>query len=371
VSVAAPPKEEAAEVRGAERPPAWPGAFQRRARATLLWGAAALVVAQATMRVGIDSWWPELRDPTFEIKGRQLDRVRAASPGPPVTVVALGSSVMRNAFEGAYLEGLLGRELGRPAAAVNMASLGAGPLTELVWARRLVVDRGVRPDFVCVEVSPTMYSSPGHPPDVTRFPDHLLSRRDLEVVRRYSPDPRLAQTWHRFHWFPAYAHRLTILGYLSESLVPAEDRVPTWGDSLDDRFWSARPPLPPAELRRVLAEVRAIYEPQLRDFAPGRSSLQALEELLALLSGEHIPAAVVLAPEGPMLRGLYPKGPLGAFVRQVTELSRRHGLAFVDAFAWLGEDEFVDSVHPNVVGADAFSTRLAREVLLPALANRP
>jgi hypothetical protein len=108
----------------------------------------------------------------------------------------------------------------------------------------------------------------------------------------------------------------------------------------------------------------------LRTFTPGESSLRALEELLALLEREGVPAAVVLAPQGPTVRGLYPKEELAGLVGAVARLSRRYVCPFIDAFDWVGEEMFADSIHPTVAGADLFSARLAREVLLPALKKR-
>src|SRR5437879_10319017 len=105
--------------------------MQRRARSTLLCALTVFVLMQLTLRIGIDTCWPVLRDPTFEIKSRRLDRVLGQYPRPPVTVLMLGSSVTGNAFKATFLEDLLAKELGRGAAVFNMASLGAGPLTEL------------------------------------------------------------------------------------------------------------------------------------------------------------------------------------------------------------------------------------------------
>src|SRR6266404_8682032 len=109
--------------------------LQRHARATLLWAIGVLGLGQVGLRYGIDHFWPELRDPAFEIKARRLSRVIEQAPEPPVTVVMVGSSITRNIFKAQYLEELLSRELGHSAAVVNMSCLGSGPLTELVWTR--------------------------------------------------------------------------------------------------------------------------------------------------------------------------------------------------------------------------------------------
>ncbi len=343
--------------------------LQRRSAATLAWGLGALVAVQLGLRLLIDGYCPELRDPTFEIKARRLARLVAATPAPPVTVVALGSSVTRSGFMAQAVEEQLGRQLGRRAAVVNLSGHGASVLTELVWMRRLL-ERGIRPDFVCVEVTPFQYGHPGPPEDIERFPDHLLSAADLEVVARYSDDPELRARWRHGQWCPAYFHRLTIVNYLAEWLIPVRERMPAWNDSLDERFWSARPPSPPAELQAILELMRAMARHRLRDYAPYRDALRPLDELLTLLEREGIPAAVVLAPEGPTVRAIYPTGTVGQLVAMIGDLSQRHGIPFVNAFEWLDEPMFIDSIHPNTVGAEVYSSRLTREVLLPALRSR-
>jgi hypothetical protein len=341
--------------------------LQRQGRATLLYALAALVLLQGGLRLGIDFCWPQLRDPPFEIKAQRLAQLIARAPRPPAIVIMVGSSVTSNAFKAKELEAFLARKLDRPAVAFNMSSLGSGPLTELVWTRRLL-ERGIRPDLVCIEVNPVLCNCPDLPVDADRFPANILSEADLDVVERYSPDADLRRTWQQDRWIPAYRHRLMILNYLAHTLVPCQDQVPTWGGTTDDHFWVALPPRPPEELRQVLPQVKAMHEGNLKQFAPGRSSVQALEELLGLLHAERIRAVVVLVPQGKTLRSLYAAEPLGAFVKRLTQLSREHDCAFLNAFDWLQEDQFGDSLHPTFQGAEVFSTRLAREALLPALA---
>jgi hypothetical protein len=341
--------------------------LQRQGRATLLYALAALVLVEGGLRLGIGSCWPELRDPPFEIKAQRLAQLIARAPRPPVTVVMVGSSVTHNAFKAKDLEAFLARKLERPAVVVNMSSLGSGPLTELVWTHRLL-NRGIRPDLVLIEVNPVLYNCPGLPGEAGCFPAAMLSKADLDVVERYSPDPNLRRTWEQERWLPAaYRHRLTILNYLQPTLVPCQDRITTWRGTTDDHFWTALAPRSPEDLRGVLGQMKARYAGELAQFAPGRSSMQALEDLLRLLHRQRIGAVLVLAPQGKMLRSLYAHEPLEAFVKRLTQLSREHDCGFLNAFDWLEEDQFGDSLHPTRQGAEVFSTRLGREVLLPAL----
>jgi hypothetical protein len=360
-TLACPPKS----TQTAEPLPRRSAGLQDRGRATLLWGLAILVLSQLGLRLGIDHCWPQLRDPGFEARAQRLEQLLGTSPERPITVVMVGSSVTWNLFKAKYLEDTLSRQLNREAVVMNLGQFGAGPLTQLVWTRRLI-ERGIRPDLVLVEITPFQYYTPGAPVDAGRFPAHLLTARDLDVLERYGNDPELRNDWWRYRWCPAYAHRLMILSRLSEPLLPIEDR-PAIVASEDGRFWWASESTSPDVHRATLAIVAKSFKQRLEGFTPGKPSLEALEELLAVLKQEGIPAALVLAPEGPTVRNLYPPDRLAAFVQHATRLSARYDCRFVDAFDWLDDEMFEDSVHANLAGAAQFSNRLAQEVLLPAL----
>ncbi len=357
-------KAKATIVEEAGRAPA-PQRLSRWSRATLLWAVLSFVLLQIGLRVGIDRWLPELRDPTFEIKARRFLEIIAEHPKPPVTVLMLGSSVTGNAFKAAYLEELLTTKLGQGSAVMNMANLGAGPLTELIWMRRLL-SRGIRPDFVLVEFSPHLWNHTGPPLDGARFQPPLLNESDLDVVQRDVPDPELRAKWREARWLPAYGHRLTILNYLAHPIVPVQDQGPTWGGTIDARFWSALGPRSPEGLKAAIATMRVFYQEPLRHFSPGPASFQALQELLELLNKEKIAASVVMMPQGPTLRWYYPADKLENLIDKVTELTRQNGFTFVRAHEWLGEEMFADSVHPTTVGADVFSNRIARGLVAGA-----
>src|SRR5262245_5980746 len=357
-----------------EMPPGRPArrarAFKSTARATLLWAVASLIVLQGAFRLLIDRVWPELRDPAFEIKARRLDHVLAQHSEGPITVLMTGSSVTSNLFKAKHLEDQLAVELDRDVVVFNMGCHGGGALTQLMWLRRLL-ERGVRPDFVCVEFSPQLYDSPDTPSDASRFPVHVRRGQDWATIRPYLADEGdMRREWRWYRWCPAYFHRLTILNCLATPLVPVKDHIPTWGGTIDERCWTELPPRSAEDLANTVRQVKNAYETPLKNFTPGKSSVVALEQLLTLLHQEHIPAAVIMAPQSPTLRQLYPKNVLDGFVRHVADLSETRHMPFINAFDWLDEEHFADCIHPTSVGAEIFSTRLKREVLLPALSHR-
>ena len=80
-----------------------------------------------------------------------------------------------------------------------------------------------------------------------------------------------------------------------------------------------------------------------------------------------MPAALVLMPEGPSFRALYPARAWPEVRAWVGSLSARQAAPLVDARAWLPEEEFLDSHHLLPGGAARFTRRLGREFLLPLL----
>jgi hypothetical protein len=341
-------------------------ALQASARATLLWSAAGILLGQGLFRLAIDNVWPELRDPAFEIKARRLDRILGQHPQGAITVLMTGSSVTSNAFKAKHLEDELAGEVNRDVVVFNMGCHGGGSLTQLMWMRRLI-ERGVRPAFACIELSPQLYDDPQIPSDASRFPAHVLTKQDLNTIRPYVADKGLLREWRMYRCCPAYFHRLTILNCAATHLVPIKDRITTWGGTIDERCWTEVGPRPKEEQEGNVRYIKNVYEQRLKQFTPCKASVQALGQLLVLLKGEKIPAAVVMVPQSQTIRQLYPHVILDAFVTQVADLCEANGSRFVNAFAWLEEEHFTDGIHPVSAGAEIFSARLKRELLLPAL----
>jgi hypothetical protein len=348
--------------------------LNQRARATLWWGLAAFLLWQASLRIGIDYALPELRDPVFETKARQLERTLARLPQPPTSVLMLGSSITESAFKAKFLEDLLSEKLERPVAVVNMARPGGGPMCDLIWTRRLL-DRGIRPTLLLVEISPFLFQAAGDPAtskpvDIHLFPAYFLERRDVPILAHYAADAELRRQWWEARLVPSYGHRLTMLSYLARELVPIADQVSSGGDH-DGRFWRAAPPDPP-EVRHQKVEMRVKHlKPILKDFTTGNSSLEALDELLTLLEKTNIGAALVVMPKATEIRRLYHAENLHHFIDAISSLGQRHDCRFLDAFEWLADDMFSDGYHLNTEGADNFSRRLAVELVAPALAAAP
>jgi hypothetical protein len=337
----------------------------QRGRAALLWGLGLFILSQATLSLYTERRAPELRDPTFEIKYRQLRRRLDACSQRPVTVVFFGSSMTVHGIDAGRLEGPLAQAAGRPVVAYNLGIHRAGPLCHLLHVRRLL-ERGIRPDLIVIEVSPLLHDCLDVPSDIGLLPGEMLERHEVRLVQRYAADAQRWQHWLQALLVPAYGHRLAMLNYLAQFLVPFDDRMKVW-HSMDEHGWVKQEDYEPERHRQALERMRRFMGPRLATYKPGEPSMQALVELLDLLQKEHVPALLLLMPEGPQLRSLYAPGSDTGLIEQFAALGRKYGIPFVRARDWLAEDQFVDSHHATWKGAEVLTDRLGREVLAPLL----
>jgi hypothetical protein len=340
-------------------------ALQERARSAVVAGLVLFVAWQAGFGALVEGWRPELRDPTFEIKYRQFVRLIWQQPQAPATVVFLGSSITGHGIKADMMDEALSAELGRPVVAYNLATNYAGPLTHLVYLKRLL-RRGVRPDLVVLELSPLLYREGQAKRDVERLPPHVLEHADLCTLERFAGPARLHGDWWAAHLVPVHGHRLMVLNQAAQPLVPHQDRIELWADA-DDHGWRQRRIPAPEEHRYFLSEVEKLFRGNLANYQIDAGSVAALRELTELLAREKIPAVLVMMPMGPLLRSLEAPERTAPLTAEFQSLSQRYGFTLIDARDWCGEDRFIDSYHLHRGGAAEFTERLRREVIGPAL----
>jgi hypothetical protein len=337
-------------------------------RAALLWGLGFFVLSQIVLGLYTERREPALRDPTFEIKYRQLRRRMDGCPETPVTVVFFGSSMTVHGIDAGRLEEPLAQATGRPVVAYNLGIHTAGPLCHLLHMRRLL-ERGIRPDLVVIEISPLLHDCPDVPSDVGLLPGEMLERGEVALVQHYAPDAERRRQWWQALLVPAYGHRLAMLNYEAQFLVPFNDRMKVW-HTMDEHGWVKQEDYEPERHRQALERMHAFMGPRLGAYKAGKPPMRALVELLNLLKKEHVPALLLLMPEGPQLRSLYAPGSETGLLREFAALGRKYDIPFVQARDWLGEEQFVDSHHATWEGAEVLTERLGREVLIPLLAGR-
>jgi hypothetical protein len=313
-----------------------------------------------------------LRDPVYADKERKLASVeRELPPGSPV-VLFIGTSRAGNGFDAGLAQSVLTGALGRPAATFNFGTPASGPVTHLLHLRRLLGD-GHRPSLLLLEV---------HPPTLAKLPDGPLEARfadgtafewdEIDWLGNYGfPAERLREKRRQTAVAPWYGLRFQLLGRLAPTALPFHLRY-DWGRGPDANGWN------PVLVEEVSDEQRAAglrragleYRHILARMELGDAPVRALRDLLALCRERGIPVVLVRMPEGTGFRAFYPKPVAARVDRLLRELAAEYGCRIADCRGWMPDDAFVDGHHLLRVGASAFTQRLTREVIEPALRSR-
>ncbi len=338
--------------------------FPLRPAATLAWGTGAFAGIQLVLAVGLLTWWPQMRDPWYGEKLRQLRRRIAAGLERPC-VVMLGSSRTLNAFNAGLVEWRRAAARGPPATVYNFGLPGASSLAELVMLGRLLAD-GVRPEVLLVEVSPTFMT---RPPDFGMFPAHRIWKREVPLLAAWLGQGEAlgAQWWHG-RLVPCYTHREAILYSICPKLLAKESYGP-WFKQFDPAGWERfdAQGFGPTFRHRALEHTRRELTRGLAEGRVSAVSRAALIQLVETCRHEGIRLVLVLPP----VEAAFRSGDVLAAESETDALLDRlhddYGVAFVDARDWVVEEHFFDSYHVLDAGASAFSERLTRQVLVPQL----
>jgi hypothetical protein len=330
----------------------------RNARRAVLAGLLAVAALNGLLVLAVETTRPEWRDPEFGVKLKLL-RARAAEEPDRPLVVLLGSSRAALGFRPDALGE--GGETGP--VVFNGALAGAGPLLELLVLRRLL-DRGIRPAAVLVEVMPPLLNQPEGIPEANRLPLERVCLGDLGVLRRYwpDPDPRLRE-WFGGRLAAWHTHRFALVSLVHPDLLGWDARQDRW-NGLDRHGWlpDPRPRVSREEYERGAEFARREYEPCLRAYRIAPDADRALRELLTTCHREGVSAHLLCMPEGADFARWYPPGALDTFRAYMDGLCREYGLRWTDARTWIGREAFTDSHHLLAAGAEQFSRRFGREV---------
>jgi hypothetical protein len=339
-----------------------PTPFNYRSHACRTLGCAALffAAAQLALALAIDGWLPELRDPVYGQKLRQLRRLRADTPHDRL-VVMLGSSRTVHGFDAELFRSRAPGD-GHPQVVYNFGIPGGGPLTQLLTLRRLLA-AGIHPDAVIVELMPVLLVDEAMTTEASHFTAARLSHDELALVARFAGSPADHKLWPDWlaNWYaPAYVQRLPIKRLLFPDLVPREGHEHLFapydahgGVVIPDALRT------PQAFEHALDIARRSYETRLADLRPGPLARLAFDQLLSLCQEHEIATTLVIMPEGKLFRSWYAPSAWPNVERFVSELSREHRVALVDAHEWCDEAGFLDSHHLLCGGARTFSQRLA------------
>lgn len=338
------------------------------ARAALLVGFVLVVAAQVGMGVAVETVRPEWRDPEYGHRLKQLRALTHSHPDRPL-VVAVGSS--RTLMGLSPLDMGFADEPGSPLV-YNFGQTGAGPLQLLLTAFRLL-DAGVKPDFLLVELFPAALVGDGPAEAQMATWGLRLGAGDVRRLAPYCADPdALRTTWVSNRAAPWYALRLTLMNHWRPKWVPAANRLDFQWEGMDPRGWLAYPfdTVSAADRATAVARAGESYRKQLAGYRIGAASDRALRDIIARCRAEGVALAFFTTPEGPAFAGWYPRGAADTFRRYAAGLTRDTGVPVFDAAGGFAEEEFADSHHLLRGGAARFSRRLADECVRGWVAGR-
>ncbi len=313
-----------------------------------------------------------LKDPGYADKERNLGRLVRANPNAPL-VLMLGTSRTGYGFHADRIERQLTADLDRPAVAFNFGIPASGPVTHLLYLRRLLAN-GYRPSLLFIEVLPPGLADIAEGPLESRFLfGDRLRHDEVETTIRYDfPAREMRQKWRASVIEPWYALRFPIMGRLSPSAQPWHLRF-DWSRTTDPHGWSTPmvPTVSDAEYQAGLKRAIAEYSGTLADLHPSGGAARALTDLLSLCQEEGIPTKLVLMPESEGFRGIYPPHSTTRIYDFLNRVCAEHGSELIDARDWLSHTAFTDGHHQLRSGAETFSDRLYREAVLPYFRKHP
>lgn len=354
-------------------PPPQPVASRRalRSRKTVLLAVLFTLLANALLGV-VGEYSPRLKDPAYGDKWAKLRKQLAARPGERL-VLSLGSSRTLLGFHGQHAENEIAARTGERVIAFNFGTPAAGPVTELVYLRRLL-DAGVKPDLLLVEVMPGLCADgPTGPAEMLTLTGERLCLREVATVEEFGFDPAAVRpAWRESAFLPWSKLRFQLLGRAVPSWLPWNLRF-DWSRAADPHGWATPPrqEVTPEERAEREGHAKAEYGASLASVSPDGRPMAAHRVLLTECKLRNIPTRIVFYPEGSSFRAMYPTGTGERFVGAVQRLADEFAAPLTDARGWLPDGVMYDGHHMFGAGAEAFTARLSAEVIVPALRRSP
>lgn len=328
-----------------------------RCRNAVLVGITVFVLGQVSLNVAVRNEWVPVRDPVFVEKFEILEPhagfFTPAQPELPTRVLALGSSRTQLAFDAAHYA----QRSGPYVEAFNYGCPAAGPITSALYLRRLL-DKGVRPDFVFIEIHPG-FITPRSPPFESQWLHVYRLRPDeVDLVRGFGWDiPPSPHHGPKGYLTAAHAYRFSLLNRYWPTMLPCPFGL-TIGARSDELGYVKGIDVKPEHKKSVMRRSFQQYAPVLTDYHVGGPGCAALRDTLTQCRDHGIRAALVLMPESSEFRGWYGSGypSIRTFADQLgTEFTVR----VIDAREWVPDDGFADGHHLTERGATIFTEQLA------------
>ncbi len=346
------------------RPAPAPRPTRRRARNSVFAGAGFFALFTLALNLALDTVRPEWRDPEYGHRLKRLKPQVQAAHGRPV-VVALGSSRTQMGFSPHGLG--LGDGPDSPIV-FNFAVAGGGPVHEVLNLKRLL-DNGVKPDYVLIEVLPPVLA--GHSPAEKLILPARLGYADFARLAPYTEDSAaLRREWLEDRLAPFHTLRLYLMSHIAGSMLHWKSRQDfLWKQMKPDGWMPYFFPEVPADKReKGIAEVHAQFAAYFPNYHIAPIPDRAYCDLLELCRTHHIRAALYVMPEAPSFRSWYPPGSKELARQYLAGLAREYGAPVFDASAWIADPTaYADAHHLLRHGAEAFSARFGQECVGPWL----
>jgi hypothetical protein len=345
-----------------------------KGKAALVWTLGLFVASQALLGVWFRYCHADMINPTQEFRYARLGKLLAETPGQGLVVV-VGSSRSANGFS----PHALGDWMPQPPVVFNFATLGGGPVRELLTYRQMIA-RGIRPDWLLVEIWPCFWSErPGlyyEQAAILRCDSYLS---DLPVISRL-----YGAGWDGFagvcvkNLTPVIHYRAPLLETYAPDLASrGADNNRNWEKihwlGLDDWGWLpvGWPRLGPEEFAQKLEHARQVTQPDLEGLAFKPGTDWAIHELLRECREHGSKVALFFNPEHSGLRSWYSPQAWERVQSYFLGLAGEFNVPVIDARDWVPDEGFVDFCHLLPCGADLFSARFGREVLRLLVEGRP
>jgi hypothetical protein len=340
-----------------------PKPARRRAagcRNAVLVGVVVFVLGQVSLNVAVRNEWVPVRDPVFVEKFGLLEPHESffsppapVSDSPPTRVMALGSSRTQLAFDAARFA----EHAGPHVEAFNYGCPAAGPITSALYLRRLL-EKGVRPDLVFIEIHPGFITPRSPPFEAQWLHVYRLRPDEVDIVRGFGWDiPSSPHHGPRGYLTAAHSYRFSLLNRYWPTMLPCPFGL-TIGVRSDDCGYVKGLDVKPMHKRSVMRRSFEQYAPVLADYHVGGPGCVALRDTLDQCRKHGIRAALVLMPESSDFRVWY-----GAGYPTIAEFANRLGsecaVPLYDAREWVPDDGFSDGHHLTELGATIFTEKLA------------
>lgn len=340
---------------------------RRKAAAAFIATPLALIALNVSLAAMLDRK-PALRDPIYYVKEDLLAKRLAPESLDRLTVVALGSSRTGNAFHPLTAEREISKATGKRCIAFNISLPGGGPVTQLIHLRRLL-ERGLKPDILLVEIIPSMCADrKGVPPERAHLRADRVSKKELDELTAIGfTDEKYRDDWIEAVANPWFGFRFQLLGFVQPKWTPPG--VVKGGRNFPDPTgwhpWSW--PVTPETYRKDLTVAYKEHFENLQTIELGRVAKAALDEIYATCRREGITAIPFITPEGSDFRAWYGTKAQAATAALLQAANEGTDGRAVDAREWLPDNAFADGHHVQQTFAQDFTRRLVKEALLPAV----